>query len=89
MRPCRGRDRVFEAIHTVGAQRCCNGGYQGLYDMGGNVLEWEDSCDGSNGSTDGCLVRGGAYFDETSCSFSQSVSRDNPDNRIGFRCCSP
>ena len=43
----------------------CYGGASGLYQMSGNVAEWENACSGSSGSSDNCAVRGGAYDSET------------------------
>lgn len=36
-------------------------GYEGVFDLSGNVFEWEDSCDGTDGLLDRCWVRGGSY----------------------------
>jgi len=44
----------------------CQGGYDGVYDMSGNVAEWEDSCSGTSGATDQCLQRGGSYLADLS-----------------------
>ena len=38
----------------------CQGASPGLYDMSGNVAEWEDSCAGS-GASDDCRIRGGSF----------------------------
>jgi formylglycine-generating enzyme required for sulfatase activity len=58
----------------------CQGGEPGLYNMAGNVAEWEDSCSGATdagtadagttGASDLCAVRGGSYH----------------DNQLGVRC---
>jgi len=82
----------------------CEGGYSGLYDMSGNVGEWEDSCASENGANDQCLWRGGSYLDTNStvgsapsvlCNSnvhntpkSASKARNTRDKEIGFRCCS-
>ena len=42
---------------------CAGKGYDGLYDMSGNVAEREDPCTGTSGATDSCLQRGGSYLD--------------------------
>jgi formylglycine-generating enzyme len=80
----------------------CEGGYPGLFGMSGNVSEWEDSCDASNGASDGCLHRGGGYFDyelppeSLRCNSSGAnddtptpavAPRDMRRNSIGIRCC--
>lgn len=78
-----GTDRTSECNGSISNYAC-------IYDLSGNVAEWEDSCDGP-GESANCRVRGGSYLDEgdaTSCSASASRSRmDNMDPSVGFRCC--
>jgi hypothetical protein len=69
----------------------CIGGSPGLYDMSGNVAEWEISCDGA---TDECLVRGGAFDGlavDVACTSSRQVPRIpgslSDYQKIGVRCC--
>lgn len=78
----------------------CAGGVTGLYQMSGNVAEWEDSCDGAS-PTSKCRVRGGSFFannDPTtlSCKGNRTEQRVPPDlgnadtdvlRDVGFRCC--
>lgn len=78
----------------------CEGGYPGLYDMSGNVSEWEDSCNADSGGTDQCLERGGSYLSSNApvgsspsllCNSSAQKAaraRNTRDKEIGFRCCS-
>ena len=82
----------------------CEGGYSGLYDMSGNVSEWEDSCSASSGATDPCAYRGGSYLSTNKkvgaspsalCNSNVANSpaiatktRSTRDKEIGFRCCS-
>jgi formylglycine-generating enzyme required for sulfatase activity len=68
-------------------------GYAGVYDLSGNVFEWEDSCNG-HGQTAVCRVRGGAfdYYGDSSvlaCGFVSFFNRDFVNYGFGFRCCSP
>jgi len=67
-------------------------GYSGVYDLSGNVWEWEDSCDGYVGSNDYCRVRGGSfnYFENAlKCYYGIIVGgRDWQGYVFGFRCCS-
>jgi formylglycine-generating enzyme len=87
-------------VLPVGSLSTCQSpitGYSGVYDLSGNVLEWEDSCDGTSDQWDQCLVRGGAfnggfdYSDFLECGY--LANSNNPRISvapfIGFRCCSP
>ena len=73
----------------------CQGGSTFIYQMSGNVAEWEDSCDDAT-ATSPCRVRGGSYKannDATAlrCDAVRSVPRMPTDDAllkdIGFRCC--
>jgi formylglycine-generating enzyme required for sulfatase activity len=75
-------------------------GYTGVYDLEGNVVEWEDSCTGTGDSAH-CRLRGGSFG---TCHFSGGLtcasvnfydySRLGTDyfgaggDGVGFRCCS-
>jgi formylglycine-generating enzyme required for sulfatase activity len=82
--------RAIVAVETTPG---CEGGYPGIFDLAGNVHEWENACfplDGLPGRTDKCWFRGGSYHDlVNSCSSAWEVSRDyvDQDCDIGFRCC--
>jgi formylglycine-generating enzyme required for sulfatase activity len=56
---CNGADVSGSHPDDVAAHANCLGGYSGLFDMSGNVAEWEDSCSAASGASDNCLVRGG------------------------------
>jgi formylglycine-generating enzyme required for sulfatase activity len=72
----------------------CEGGYDGLFDMSGNVAEWEDQCT-PVGTPDQhtCSVRGGASGDtdpeRVTCAAPGAVLRSTRNLAIGFRCCWP
>ena len=61
--------------------------YQGIFDLSGNVAEWEDACHQYVGAGDSCLFRGGI---EGACAANSSLDRADRDNPSwhGFRCCS-
>lgn len=72
---------------------CESVGANGLFDMGGNVAEWEDSCNSSFGSNDQCRIRGGSFgsneIAETQlrCDNPGASNRGTTSPGIGFRCC--
>lgn len=92
---CNGGEHTgTRAIVEVGTTPGCVGGYPGLFDMAGNVHEWEDACAPLNGNppgaTDGCWFRGGSYHDPgDSCTMAFQTPRNyvDQDCDIGFRCC--
>ncbi|MCC6217737.1 MAG: SUMF1/EgtB/PvdO family nonheme iron enzyme [Polyangiaceae bacterium] len=62
----------------------------GVFNLSGNVGEWEDACNGKTGGSDSCQVRGGNYnspdFD-VMCAAQAPSTRATVDQYIGFRCC--
>lgn len=69
----------------VGSFAECVGGYPDLYDMSGNVREWEASC-----NVNGCYARGGSYLDlqdNVACNAAILTVRTAATKEIGFRCC--
>jgi hypothetical protein len=92
---CNGVDKSVGATVPVASLTACQpsvAGYQGAFDLSGNVFEWEDSCDGWTGANDQCRIHGGSFI-----SPSTSMRCGTPDGRvrygayshIGFRCCGP
>lgn len=81
------------ATIAVGSLSNCTSstlGYEGVYDLSGNVAEWEDSCDGPGESTN-CRSRGGMYSASgvlVSCGGTHVFARRTTAQEIGFRCCS-
>ena len=74
----------------------CQGGAAGLYQMSGNVAEWEDSCNilpgdsGTSGASDTCLLRGGSFNSTASgltCATAVPMARNYQGADTGFRCC--
>ncbi|NUO52204.1 MAG: SUMF1/EgtB/PvdO family nonheme iron enzyme [Polyangiaceae bacterium] len=76
----------------VGERVGCNGGYEGIFDMVGNVEEWENACDFNDSPKDaGCEMRGYAFYDspiDAVCTRAdRRPHRDFAANSLGFRCC--
>jgi formylglycine-generating enzyme required for sulfatase activity len=86
---CWGADRPNTALAVKSAEACV-GGYEGLWDMSGNLAEWVDSCSGETGPTDACHIRGGslsASAEQLRCDGESATARSTSSNYIGFRCC--
>jgi formylglycine-generating enzyme len=99
---CNGAD--VSGLHPadVANKPACVGGYTGLFDMSGNVHEWEDSCSANAGASDNCLIRGGSIDNidvltpSLLCNSSPpnddtpsptTAKRNAKDELIGIRCC--
>jgi formylglycine-generating enzyme len=80
----------FGDLADVKSYTNCQGHYEGLYDMVGNVEEWIDSCDADTTNTDHCAAIGGSEYSESDggCEIYDLEQRDAQDPGIGFRCCS-
>jgi sulfatase modifying factor 1 len=70
----------------------CEGRPAGLFDMSGNVAEWEDGCDLSGSAEKNlCPVRGGSFVSPAAtatCANARTAERQVHSREIGFRCCS-
>ncbi len=78
----------------VGSKASCEVlGLPPLFDMAGNVAEWEDSCDGKPGAAPDqpCRARGGDYAmsgNGLRCdALNINPKRKATDIHVGFRCC--
>lgn len=98
---CNGADAGLGGSVVVGTMTNCQPswpGYTGVFDLSGNVAEWEDSCDADTGMYDGCRIRGGAFDnfgfspaqpgELLSCGSMMATNRLTAFSDIGFRCCS-
>ncbi len=74
----------------VGSHPRCEGGFAGLFDLTGNVSEWEDGCEGTSGAEDPCRRRGGDILDDPlfqTCDQDYALTRASRYPAGGFRCC--
>jgi formylglycine-generating enzyme required for sulfatase activity len=79
-----------DVAQEVGSAQGCEGGSPGVYDLSGNVREWEDSCETAEGNSDKCYRRGGGFKDNASaqmCAGQATSNRSAAVNDLGFRCC--
>jgi formylglycine-generating enzyme required for sulfatase activity len=95
---CNGADYwgnqpfVTETSLVVGTLTSCQSSivsYTGVYDLSGNVGEWEDSCN-SAGEAAACQLRGGSFYESdvyVTCTSNHNY-RHYRNTEIGFRCCS-
>jgi formylglycine-generating enzyme required for sulfatase activity len=92
-----GKTSTSGGIAYPGCQ--ADGAYAGVFDLSGNVAEWEDACFAA-GDADMCLVRGGFYGKiynslddgkavrcDDGISPSHAIERMIEATGLGFRCC--
>ncbi|HEY4185576.1 MAG TPA: SUMF1/EgtB/PvdO family nonheme iron enzyme [Polyangia bacterium] len=92
---------TIAGVQPVMSAPQCVGGVAGVYDMSGNVSEWQDNCvtaaTSADGQGDECDTYGGAQssdYSDTSCAAATSAtdtsahfSRAQIAADNGFRCC--
>ncbi len=67
-------------------------GYSGVFDLIGNVREWDDNCDTMRGRVDTCHLRGSSFGISAAaplCSETLFAERGDFAETVGFRCCDP
>lgn len=86
---CNVLEAGVNAAEKVGQRASCQGPEAGLYDLGGNVWEWVDSCDVGDGGpqTDPCRFIGGSFMNGYPCSAFTGFGRATSSNDVGIRCC--
>ena len=81
-----------DVIENVKSRPGCEGGYAGIYDLGGNVHEWIDGCIiGGDPATDFCGFSLQSYSHDQpdmACTQFDGRARNDPLDEIGIRCCS-
>ncbi len=68
----------------------CQGGFPGLYDMGGNASEWIDESYEETGKNDDVIMFGADYGSgesDAKCIYRESATRDDRNGGTGIRCC--
>ena len=89
---CQGAHDAGTDPSAVASAPSCVGGFPGLFDMSGNVEEWEDACDRDGGEDANCRLRGGGVYNTAAglaCASDHSAGRQGMGPAIGFRCCAP
>lgn len=91
---CNDADRAGDDYTPVASLPDCQSPdpqYAGVYDLTGNVWEFEDSCQDHVGAQDFCELRGGSFASPevySFCSRESSAYRGDIAVNFGFRCCS-
>jgi formylglycine-generating enzyme required for sulfatase activity len=92
---CNDADRDKDHYTVAGSLPGCQSpdpAFAGVFDLSGNLWEWEDSCDGNEGPADDCMSRGGSNLSGEgycTCSHRGGWDRNQLALNLGFRCCSP
>jgi formylglycine-generating enzyme required for sulfatase activity len=79
--------------YDVGTHLGCQSsvdGYRAVFDLSGNVWEWEDSCSSVEADAS-CRYRGGStytHYDNPRCDDNRYTDRSSTWEYRGFRCCS-
>jgi formylglycine-generating enzyme required for sulfatase activity len=84
------------SVSAVKSFSQCVGGYPGIYDLAGNVEEWQDSCETpATGPDDLCREQAGTFdlvappLTSTRCDFLDEDIRSGAWPDVGIRCCFP
>jgi sulfatase modifying factor 1 len=92
---CNDQTANSRSTVPVGSKTACQSpepGYSGIFDLIGNLREWEDNCDAMTGAADICHLRGGSFGISAAapvCSETVYADRGSFAESVGFRCCEP
>ncbi|MBI5536831.1 MAG: SUMF1/EgtB/PvdO family nonheme iron enzyme [Deltaproteobacteria bacterium] len=93
---CNGKGKGAAWMIECGSLASCQSplaDFAGVFDLSGNVWEWEDSCNGATGKDDWCRLRGGSFVSDSAylrCASANSSPRySGVGHFVGIRCCSP
>ena len=90
---CNNEDSGLDHIAEVRSFEDCQSsepGFEGVFDMTGNVREWTDACNGTSGAEDACERRAGSYGSSAGaarCRLASLNNREESAEGLGFRCC--
>lgn len=87
---CNGADQPVRVVVPVATMPGCVGGYPGIFDMSGNVSEWESSCTDAAADAAECNVRGGSTSElsaQLACGQVNFAGRAVAAFNLGIRCC--
>ena len=91
---CNMEDSGLEGIGPAGSFPACQSsepGFDGVFDLCGNVGEWVDACSGSAGPEDACVRHGSSAWSSDvggRCRLASAWARSERTELVGFRCCS-
>lgn len=67
----------------------CESTLSGVFNLSGNVAEWENSCESTSANAS-CNYRGGSFQDgpyELKCASANAAARNTASSSLGIRCC--